>query len=540
MTRQERYSTVIGVRTHTLTKLFDYLSAAPDDDEVIHVANVYRTHSSTVRSANRIARSARVTVTEHPGMLTSSRGTTHLAYPDDIRLVIVNATGAVSKQWRTLPEALGLTPEEILAFQDIDHPIPADLVDIHSGAQPSSAPYMTGLVALTRWRMLPIRPPAFVAHTTIPEDVTVLHTLITRAAPTFLRNFVPTFILPTDTRTMGNQIIGFMGEASAAMNGEEPAAGPIAFRSVCVLGDHDTGLGHEITAGGRTPLDSKDPRKLAKSLQELMESVPDPMQLLPLLPPAAQEPAPPTEPANTRELDDLTAELRHTREVVKAREATIVELRRELRALHYAHTQAAAHPEVTPEPEAPADEPEDRAPTPVSDEPPLRARHQPVTFAEVFDLTRTHLSRVVLPERVTSQVAELTGTAKTSVWVARTWAILTSLQEYAEQRTDGLTAAANLRTWMTTQTHPAFSPSQVAIGESAVTASTKKFRTERTFRVPRDVNPSGRVVMESHVRVDAGGSYPAPRLYFYDDTTGTTGQIHVGYIGPHLRNKLTT
>ena len=55
-----------------------------------------------------------------------------------------------------------------------------------------------------------------------------------------------------------------------------------------------------------------------------------------------------------------------------------------------------------------------------------------------------------------------------------------------------------------------------------------------------DVNPDGRAFMEAHARVDSGGKYPAPRLYFHDDTAGNTGQVHVGYIGPHLDNFRTT
>jgi hypothetical protein len=38
--------------------------------------------------------------------------------------------------------------------------------------------------------------------------------------------------------------------------------------------------------------------------------------------------------------------------------------------------------------------------------------------------------------------------------------------------------------------------------------------------------------MEAHLKI-AGGLL-GPRLYFYDDTSGLTGKVHVGYIGAHL------
>jgi hypothetical protein len=45
--------------------------------------------------------------------------------------------------------------------------------------------------------------------------------------------------------------------------------------------------------------------------------------------------------------------------------------------------------------------------------------------------------------------------------------------------------------------------------------------------------PEGRAYMESHIRIQMGGT-PCPRIHFYDDTGGATGRIHIGWFGDHL------
>jgi hypothetical protein len=44
--------------------------------------------------------------------------------------------------------------------------------------------------------------------------------------------------------------------------------------------------------------------------------------------------------------------------------------------------------------------------------------------------------------------------------------------------------------------------------------------------------------MEAHIRIGSGKP-PAPRMHFHDDTSGSTGKIYVGHLGPHLPNYQT-
>lgn len=77
----------------------------------------------------------------------------------------------------------------------------------------------------------------------------------------------------------------------------------------------------------------------------------------------------------------------------------------------------------------------------------------------------------------------------------------------------------------------------VALGESRRTSTDPKFVQARTFDVPAQVNPTGQAPMFAHVRI-GGVQPPAPRLHYYDDTTGT-GHLIVGYLGPHLPSSRT-
>ena len=60
---------------------------------------------------------------------------------------------------------------------------------------------------------------------------------------------------------------------------------------------------------------------------------------------------------------------------------------------------------------------------------------------------------------------------------------------------------------------------------------------QRVLPVSPEVDNSGRVFMEAHLKFSGR---LAPRMYFYDDTKGVTGKIHIGGIDPHSRWENTT
>ena len=64
--------------------------------------------------------------------------------------------------------------------------------------------------------------------------------------------------------------------------------------------------------------------------------------------------------------------------------------------------------------------------------------------------------------------------------------------------------------------------------ESEQTANRKSLLEARTFDVPYEVDPSGKALMESHLKLSR-----RIRIHFLDDTRAT-GQVYVGFIGNHL------
>lgn len=78
-----------------------------------------------------------------------------------------------------------------------------------------------------------------------------------------------------------------------------------------------------------------------------------------------------------------------------------------------------------------------------------------------------------------------------------------------------------------------YSSSLLALKESETTDNNKKLRTERTFQVPREADPTGEIYMPAHMKLP--GNYPIkPRIHFTLDTLATVGKIYIGYVGPHL------
>jgi hypothetical protein len=116
-------------------------------------------------------------------------------------------------------------------------------------------------------------------------------------------------------------------------------------------------------------------------------------------------------------------------------------------------------------------------------------------------------------------------------WANAAWRALRALDAYANAR--GQTAGGFYQ-WCqnpTSQWSWTANSKKLAMSESESTMNA--FGSTRNFPVSTKVDPSGRIVMQAHIKVAEGGGDNIPRIYFYDDTDGTTGKVHVGFIGPH-------
>ena len=76
-----------------------------------------------------------------------------------------------------------------------------------------------------------------------------------------------------------------------------------------------------------------------------------------------------------------------------------------------------------------------------------------------------------------------------------------------------------------------------AATESESVRTRSGWRAERTFAVPREVNPRGEVEMFAHFRMSHRDNND-PRMHYFPDTVHTH-KVYIGYIGPHLTNTKT-
>ncbi len=170
--------------------------------------------------------------------------------------------------------------------------------------------------------------------------------------------------------------------------------------------------------------------------------------------------------------------------------------------------------------------------------PPAMLPESADTCVESLGLARQYLSYVDVGAS-DATASSLDTFAKSAAWAKKAWRTFRAMEDYADlKETEGFdgdflaycTSAPSGRT-----TIP---PAWVAMKESESTDNNPKYRSARTFAVPEEVNVDGEVYMPAHIKLEAGGR-PAPRIHFYDDTSGPSGSVHVGYFGAHLPNSKT-
>ncbi|MFT4229444.1 MAG: hypothetical protein QM602_04065 [Microbacterium sp.] len=120
-----------------------------------------------------------------------------------------------------------------------------------------------------------------------------------------------------------------------------------------------------------------------------------------------------------------------------------------------------------------------------------------------------------------------------SAWGNTTWRGFRALAAFAEARSTGF--AGSFYDWCKGDPPigwPA-TPKKLSMTESDTVQNNSSLSGKRVLPVSTDVDSTGRVLMLSHLKIAEGGGNLAPRVYFYDDTTGTTKKVHVGFVGPH-------
>jgi hypothetical protein len=164
----------------------------------------------------------------------------------------------------------------------------------------------------------------------------------------------------------------------------------------------------------------------------------------------------------------------------------------------------------------------------------------PVTFAELSDWMELDLAHVVFTGDRTSMLA-LDRSPEADTWVRSTWEILRALESYAKAKT-ARSFVGDFKQWCEQPPSDSYAvpAGKVARDESESVRRNAKWRHEREFAIPNEVDASGRIFMGAHVRIGASAAGQiSPRLYFLDATGATISRIYVGYIGRHLTNTRT-
>ncbi|MBB5155678.1 hypothetical protein [Saccharopolyspora phatthalungensis] len=133
---------------------------------------------------------------------------------------------------------------------------------------------------------------------------------------------------------------------------------------------------------------------------------------------------------------------------------------------------------------------------------------------------------------------ELAERDRVGVWAGKTWEALLALEDYARASAEGR-CDRDVDGYLRNLPDDCrgFSPRNHARDESEDVRNNARLRSARVLPVPVEFDQRGRAYMGAHFKIAKFGTI-SPRMH-YLDATATTGKVYVGYIGAHLRTKMT-
>ena len=166
-------------------------------------------------------------------------------------------------------------------------------------------------------------------------------------------------------------------------------------------------------------------------------------------------------------------------------------------------------------------------------------QEQLLRVSDAIRVVREELSGVEVPDEAVKQIQRLDTGIHARSDAKQIWKGLVALHCYAKDRSDkdrrGESNYRDFEHWCKRSNHIlrwSTNPKKLAMNESKSVRRDPRLRSARKFPISSEVNPSGKEEMFPHLKISTGTQH-APRLYFYDDTLGVTGKIHIGFIGPH-------
>ena len=140
------------------------------------------------------------------------------------------------------------------------------------------------------------------------------------------------------------------------------------------------------------------------------------------------------------------------------------------------------------------------------------------------------LPHIEMHPKAPVEIERLDDSEDSELWARRIWRHLNSLNAYAQDKGPGFPS------WCEYSGHDRVIGARfIAMRESQSVMNNPDLRRHRRLPIDRTVDRSGYVEMQAHLKPVQGGGMQIPRIYFYDDTKGRTGKVHIGFIGPHDR-----
>ena len=149
---------------------------------------------------------------------------------------------------------------------------------------------------------------------------------------------------------------------------------------------------------------------------------------------------------------------------------------------------------------------------------------------EAFNLAKTEFKFLEFNPGINEVIKELDEYPLARPWARKIWRSLDALNQYAAWRASQSGSATAFIAWLTQS--GLIPPNWVSMKESESLAAQSQYYQVRVFPVDKSVDPSGKIFMEPHIKIDF--DHPAPRIHFFDASAGVTKKIFIGYIGPHL------
>lgn len=138
-----------------------------------------------------------------------------------------------------------------------------------------------------------------------------------------------------------------------------------------------------------------------------------------------------------------------------------------------------------------------------------------------------------IPSGAARDLTKLDASPNASAWGNTTLRGLKALSAYAVAKRSG--ASGGFWEWCQQSGESGWPATEkkLSMSESETVRSSAKYMAARRFPVDAALSSEGVMEMVSHLKIAQGGGDLAPRVYFFDDTNGSTQKVHVGFVGPH-------